>query len=62
MGPWRPPAKKARCCLEALVGGGDRILAGISPVIRFISGRLTSLLGLNPSEELALHRTRIDVL
>lgn len=60
MWPCRRPAKKARIGLR----DGERppTSPSISPVRRWISGKETSLEGLNPSEVLALHNTLMDLL
>lgn len=60
IGPWTPPAKNARWDLEVVGGGGETSFEGMFPLWRFISGRLTSFCGSNPSDEFALHRTRIE--
>lgn len=65
MGPWSPPAKKARSGLPLAVEWVGEVLfssGGNLPVRRLISGRLTSLRGSKPSEVLALHRTRMELL
>lgn len=60
MCPCSRPAKNART--ERCDGEGPPISPVTSPVRRLISGNEASLLGLNPSEVLALHSTLMDLL
>lgn len=60
MGPWSPPAKKTN--IGRWDGDGPPIKPSIVPPGRWISGKETSLAGLNPSEVFALHRARIEFL
>lgn len=60
MWPCSRPAKKAR--MGRFEGEGPPIRPVISPVLRLISGRETSLEGLKPSVVLALHKTLMELL
>ena len=60
MGPWSPPAKKARIGL--LEGDGPPISPFVRPPGRLISGIDTSFDGWNPSDTFALHKARMEFL
>lgn len=54
--PWDSPAKNPN--IERREGDGPPVRPMISPATRLISGRDAYFPGLNPSELLALHKTR----
>lgn len=60
MSPCKWPAKKANIDLSE--GEDPPIRPVNSPVLRLISGKDTSLRGLNPSEVFALHKTLMELL
>lgn len=60
IGPWRPPAKKAR--IGRREGDGPPRNPVREPVRRLISGKETSFNGLKPSEVLALQSTLMEFL
>lgn len=60
IGPWTPPAKKARMGLRE--GEGPPMSPFVRPPGRLISGIETSFEGWKPSDMFALHRARIEFL